>query len=73
MTKGQRCVLRKKGTVERVQGLKHNLCAYVKSVVLKSSSHRTLPLIINHLSILALSGPYFGDKNAQSHPRVHKL
>lgn len=59
--------------VEKAQGWKHNLSACIKSVVLKSSSHGTLPLIINHLSILALSGPYFGDKNAQSHPRVHKL
>lgn len=68
MTKGPGCVLRNKGTAERVQGSEHNLSACVKSVLLKSSSHRTLPLIINHLSILALSGPYFGDKTVQSHP-----
>lgn len=38
-TKGQRCVLKKKGTLERVQSSKHNLSACVKSAVLKSSSH----------------------------------
>lgn len=48
----------------------------LRAAALKSSSHRTLPLIINHLSILVLSGHLFRAKtHTYSHhsPRTHKL
>lgn len=43
----------------------------LRTAVLKSSSPRTLPLIINHLSILAFSEPKHAPTTTPTHPPIH--